>query len=72
MTRPHYSVDDVFGNEIKVPNTTEPGDWFAVCKCGKVCGGTFGYTPNETDRNYVSCPACGASGEPDIVWQEAA
>lgn len=72
MTRPYDSVTDPLGNEVKVPNTTEPGDWFAVCECGCVCGGTFGHVPNDGDRKYVACPACKNVGEPGIKWEEAA
>jgi hypothetical protein len=69
MTRPHDTVIDPLGNEVKVPSTTEPGDWFAVCQtCGKVCGGTFGKVPNDSDRKYVACPVCGHAGEPHILW----
>lgn len=68
--RPTKTVIDRFGNNIKVPTTTEAGDWFAICQCGKVCGGTFGHKPNDDDRNYVACPVCGAAGQPQIEWHE--
>lgn len=70
MNRPHEIINDAFGNEIKMPTTTEAGDWFAVCQCGKVCGGTFDCTPDYSDRMYVACPICGAVGEPSIKWQK--
>lgn len=71
MKRPHEIIEDKFGNEIKLPTTTESGDWFAECKCGNICGGTFGRVPCSDSIKYVACPTCGASGEPDIVWKEA-
>lgn len=71
MDRPYKKVIDPLGNEIKVPTTTEAGDWFAVCQtCRKVCGGTFGYLPNGDDRKYVVCPICHHAGEPHIQWQK--
>lgn len=71
MTRPHITVDDVLGNEVKIPTTVEVGDWEAVCQCRYVCGQTFGRVPNDDDRKYVACPACGHSGELHITWVPA-
>lgn len=71
MNRPHETVIDPLGNEAKVPNTTEHGDWFAECQtCGRTCGGTFGVAPNDGDRKYVACPTCDHEGEPHIKWRQ--
>lgn len=69
--RPSEIIEDRFGNEITLPTTVEANDWFAECKCGQICGGTFGVRPSDDDRKYIACPACGCSGEPDILWREA-
>ena len=63
-------VTDPIGNAVKVPITTERGDWKAVCQtCGKVCGGTFGVPPSDGDRLYTFCPVCDHEGEPNIIWK---
>lgn len=68
MDRPYKTVRDPMGNDLKVPTTSEHGDWIAQCSCGRICGGTFGVVPNSDDRRYTACP-CGNSGEPGIVWK---
>jgi len=69
--RPHETIEDFQGREITLPTTTEEGDWFAECKCGFICGGTYGRVPGERSVKHVACPMCGAVGEPDIIWREA-
>jgi hypothetical protein len=71
VKRPHKIINDAFGNEIKMPTTTEASDWFAVCQCGQVCGETFGHSPDDDDRKYTACPICSSVGEPNIKWLNA-
>jgi predicted nucleic acid-binding Zn ribbon protein len=43
--------------------------WFAEClRCGQHCGVSI-VEPNLSDRYYVACPQCGATGKDrTVVW----